>query len=129
MAHSSVASVALAVALKDLRVEWRTKTAFLSAMVFAVLVLAVLYFARNKTAVGDYALAPGALWVTFTFAGMLGLNRAFLLERDNRALDGLRLTPASPTGRDCPGRSPSDCPAWPYSPVTWSSPASGVAAG
>lgn len=98
MAGSSVASVAFAVAAKDLRVEWRTKTAFISSMVFAVLVLAVLYFARDKTAVGDFAIAPGALWVTFTFAGMLGLNRAFLIERENRALDGLRLTPASPTG-------------------------------
>ncbi len=89
--------VALAVARKDLKVEWRTKTAFISSLVFAVLVLAVLYFARDKTSVGDYDLAPGALWVTFTFAGMLGLNRAFLLERENRALDGLRLTPTSPT--------------------------------
>ena len=87
----------VAVARKDLKVEWRTKTAFMSSLVFAVLVLAVLYFARDKTAVGDYDIAPGALWVTFTFAGMLGLNRAFLLERENRALDGLRLTPVTPT--------------------------------
>ncbi len=97
MAASSLMGVALAIARKDLKVEWRTKTAFISSLVFAVLVLAVLYFARDKTSVGDYDLAPGALWVTFTFAGMLGLNRAFLLERENRALDGLRLTPTSPT--------------------------------
>ncbi len=89
--------VTAAIARKDLKVEWRTKTAFVSSLVFAVLVLAVLYFARDKTSVGDYDLAPGALWVTFTFAGMLGLNRAFLLERENRALDGLRLTPTTPT--------------------------------
>jgi heme exporter protein B len=89
--------VTFAVARKDLQVEWRTKTAFVSALVFAVLVLAVLYFARDKTSVGDFDMAPGALWVTFTFAGMLGLNRAFLLERENRALDGLRLTAASPS--------------------------------
>jgi len=89
--------VTLAVARKDLKVEWRTKTAFVSSLVFAVLVLAVLYFARDKTSVGDFDLAPGALWVTFTFAGMLGLNRAFLIERENRALDGLRLTPTTPT--------------------------------
>ena len=89
--------VTLAVARKDLKVEWRTKTAFMSSLVFAVLVLAVLYFARDKTSVGDFDLAPGALWVTFTFAGMLGLNRAFLIERENRALDGLRLTPTTPT--------------------------------
>ena len=66
-------------------------------MVFAVLVLAVLYFARDPTAVGAVDIAPGALWVTFTFAAMIGLNRAFLLERENRALDGLLMTPASPT--------------------------------
>lgn len=98
MPRSSTAAVAFAVAAKDLKVELRTKTAFVSSLVFAVLVLAVLYFARDKTTVGDFDLAPGALWVTFTFAGMLGLNRAFLLERENRALDGLRLTPASATG-------------------------------
>lgn len=86
-----------AVARKDLKVEWRTKTAFMSSLVFAVLVLAVLYFARDKTSVGDFDIAPGALWVTFTFAGMLGLNRAFLIERENRALDGLRLSPVTPT--------------------------------
>jgi heme exporter protein B len=87
----------LAVAGKDLLVEQRTKTAFFSSLVFAILVLTILYFARDATAVSDLDLAPGALWVTFTFAGMLGLNRAFLLERENRAVDGLRLSPATPT--------------------------------
>jgi len=96
MPRSSGLQVTLAVAAKDLAIELRTKTAFVSSLVFAVLVLAVLYFARDKTAVSDLDLAPGALWVTITFGGMLGLNRAFLLERENRALDGLRLTPASP---------------------------------
>lgn len=88
---------ALAVAAKDVKIEWRTKTAFASAIVFAVLVLAVLYFARDPTAVAALDIAPGALWVTFTFAAMLGLNRAFLLERENRALDGLLLAPIEPS--------------------------------
>jgi heme exporter protein B len=83
---------ALAIAGKDLAVEWRTKTAFVSSMTFAVLVLAVLYFARDPTAVSALDLAPSALWVTFTFAAMIGLNRAFLLERENRAMDGILLT-------------------------------------
>ena len=86
-----------AIVAKDAVVEWRTKTAFLSALVFAILVLSVLYFARDPTAVSSLAVAPGALWVTFTFAAMLGLNRAFLLERENRAMDGLLLTPAPRT--------------------------------
>lgn len=86
-----------AIVAKDAVVEWRTKTAFLSALVFAILVLSVLYFARDPTAVSSLAIAPGALWVTFTFAAMLGLNRAFLLERENQAMDGLLLTPAPRT--------------------------------
>lgn len=85
--------VVLALVAKDLRIEWRTKTAFVSALVFAVLVLAILYFARDPTDVSDLAIAPSALWVTFTFAAMLGLNRAFLVERENLALDGILLAP------------------------------------
>lgn len=85
--------VVVAIAAKDLAIEWRTKTALVSSLAFAVLVLAVLFFARDPTVVGALDVAPGALWVTFTFAAMLGMNRAFLLERDNGALDGLLLTP------------------------------------
>ncbi|GIW52692.1 MAG: heme ABC transporter permease [Gemmatimonadales bacterium] len=86
------AQVVWAIAAKDLAIEWRTKTAFVSALAFAVLVLAVLYFARDPTAVASLDVAPGALWVTFSFAAMLGLNRAFLLEQENRALDGVLLS-------------------------------------
>jgi heme exporter protein B len=92
-----VARAAWHIAVKDLAIEWRTKTAFASGLVFAVLVLAVLYFSRDPTAVSSQAIAPGAIWVTFTFASMLGLNRAFLLEREQRALDGILLTPAPRT--------------------------------
>lgn len=87
----------ITVAAKDLAIEWRTKTAFVSGLVFAVLVLAILYVARDATVVSALDVAPGVLWVTFTFAAMIGLNRAFLLERENRALDGLLLTPVPPT--------------------------------
>ncbi len=87
------ARVVWAIIAKDAMVEWRTKTAFLSAMVFAILVLSILFFARDPTAVSSLDVAPGALWVTFTFAAMVGLNRAFLLERENGAMDGMLLTP------------------------------------
>jgi heme exporter protein B len=86
---------AWAIAVKDIAIEWRTKTAFASGLVFAVLVLAVLFFSRDPTAVSSQDIAPGALWVTFTFAAMLGLNRAFLLEREMHGLDGILLTPVS----------------------------------
>lgn len=89
------ARAVLLLAAKDLRIEWRTRTAFVSALAFAVLVLAVIFFSRDATAVSAGAIAPGALWVTFAFATMLGMHRAFGVERDRHALDGLLLSPAS----------------------------------
>jgi heme exporter protein B len=39
------------------------------------------------------AVAPGVLWVTFTFAGVLTLGRAFAREQDRGTLEGLLLSP------------------------------------
>src|SRR6266568_5023287 len=83
------------VAAKDLLVEFRSRTAILSAAVFVVLVLVVFNFGRDPTAVSNVDLAPSILWVTFTFAAILALNRAFQLELENQALDGLLLSPIS----------------------------------
>ena len=86
------------VARKDLVLEFRTRTAFLSTVVFTVLVLTVFNFGRDPTAVATIDLAPSILWVTFTFAAMLALNRAFQLELENGALEGLLVSPLSPRG-------------------------------
>lgn len=82
-------------ARKDLLVEFRSRTAILSAVVFVILVLMVFNFGRDPTAFPTAALAPSILWVTFTFAAILALNRAFQLELENQALDGLLLAPIS----------------------------------
>src|SRR5213075_2967984 len=82
-------------ARKDLILEFRTRTALLSAVVFTALVLTVFNFGRDPTAVAAVDLAPSILWVTFTFAAMLALNRAFQLELENQALEGLLLAPVS----------------------------------
>ena len=86
------------VARKDLVLEFRTRTALLSTVVFTVLVLTVFNFGRDPTAVAIIDLAPSVLWVTFTFAAMLALNRAFQLELENGALEGLLASPLSPRG-------------------------------
>jgi heme exporter protein B len=78
---------------KDLVVEFRSRTAILSAATFVVLVLVVFNFGRDPTAVSAVDLAPSILWVTFTFAAILALNRAVQLELENQALDGLLLAP------------------------------------
>jgi heme exporter protein B len=87
--------VALAVAAKDLRIEHRSKTALVSAIAFAVLVLVIFNFARDAAVLSREMLAPSVLWITFTFSGVIALNRSFTLERENAALDGLLLAPVS----------------------------------
>jgi heme exporter protein B len=83
------------VAWKDLRVEHRSKTALVSAIAFAALVLVIFNFARDAAAVSREMLAPSVLWITFSFSGVIALNRSFALERENAALDGLLLAPVS----------------------------------
>jgi heme exporter protein B len=79
----------LLVARKDLAIEWRTRTAFFSAMLFALLGATIFYFAWDPTAVAAPDLAPGVLWVIFTFSGLLGLQRSFGVEQADRAIDAL----------------------------------------
>lgn len=92
---ASALRTALAVAAKDIRLELRSRTALLSAIVFSALVLVVFNFARDPTAVAAVDLAPGILWVTFAFGAVIALNRAFYVERENAALDGILLAPVS----------------------------------
>lgn len=82
---------------KDLQLEFRSRTALTSALVFTALVLVVFEHGRDPTAVPTLNLAPSILWVTFSFAAMLALNRAFQAELENQALDGLLLAPISRT--------------------------------
>ena len=87
--------VALTVAAKDLRVELRSRTALISAITFAALVLVIFNYARDPAEVSRQSLAPSVLWITFSFAGVVALNRSFSLERENAALDGMLLAPVS----------------------------------
>jgi heme exporter protein B len=81
------------VARKDLSIELRTRTAFFSALVFALLGLTIFYFAWDPTGVSAIDLAPGVLWVIFTFSGLLGLQRSFSMEQADRAMDALLAAP------------------------------------
>ena len=92
MAPSLVAG-AILIARKDLAIEYRTRSAFVSAVVFALLAIVIFNFAWDPTAVSAIDLAPGVLWVTFTFAGLLGLHRSFGVELADHAMDGLLASP------------------------------------
>jgi heme exporter protein B len=86
------------IAKKDLTIEFRTKSGLFSALVFALLGLVIFYYAWDPTAVSTIDLAPGVLWVVFTFSGLLGLNRSFAIEQSEHAIEGLLVSPASRSG-------------------------------
>lgn len=91
----SVLATALLVARKDLLIEYRTRSAFLAALTFALLAVVIFRFSWDPTAVAAIDLAPGVLWVIFVFSGLLGLHRSFGGEQADRAIDGLLAAPVS----------------------------------
>jgi len=78
---------------KDLAVEMRSRERLIAMLVFALIVILVFSFAFDLRVQDAAAVAPGVLWVTFSFAGMLGLGRSFVREREDGCLDGLLLCP------------------------------------
>jgi heme exporter protein B len=87
----------LAILWKDLRIEWRTREMLSSLVVLGVLLVATLGFAGQAgTVEASAGRLGGALWVSFLFAGMLGIQRSFLLEREDGGLSGLLVSPLDP---------------------------------
>ena len=64
-------------------------------LVFGLVVIVLFNFALNVDAQLEDRLAPGVLWVTFAFSGVLAMNRAYALEKDRGSLEGLLLCPVS----------------------------------
>ncbi len=89
----TVLHAALAIAVKDLRIERRNRTALITAVAFAILVQLIFVFAREAASVTLRILAPSVLWITMSLAGLVILNRSFYLERENAALEGILLAP------------------------------------
>lgn len=82
-----------AIIKKDIVTELRTKELFSSMLIFALLVIVIFNFAFGfSTQLLDLA-APAMLWISFIFAGVLGLSRSFALEKEGNAVIGMLLTP------------------------------------
>ena len=76
---------------KDLLLELRTREALASLVMLVVLILLTFTFALDPE--GARAAAPAVLWVTLIFAGLLAVQRTFLVERESGAWYGLLLGP------------------------------------
>jgi heme exporter protein B len=82
-----------AIVRKDLAAEWRSRELFTSMLVFSLLVILIFNFALELDPRTRTSVTAGVLWVTFTFAGTLGLNRSMAVEKDRGCMDGLLLAP------------------------------------
>ena len=87
----------VAIIWKDLAAEWRSRELISSMLVFALLVIFIFNFALELNPQMRATLTSGILWVTFVFAGTLGLNRSMAVEKDRGCLDGLLLAPVDRT--------------------------------
>ena len=78
---------------KDVRYELRSKQMWTGMGLFALLVLVIFNFAFDLRVDNAAAIAPGALWVAFVFASLLGLGRTIAAEREIGSMDRLLLCP------------------------------------
>lgn len=81
---------------KDLLLEFRTKERISSLFVLSLLIVLVFVFALSPQQIQGPEVEAALLWVTLVFAGMLSLQRAFLLEQERGCFSGLLLTPIEP---------------------------------
>ena len=86
--------VFLAILWKDVRQEFRRRELILVMTVFALVVLIMFNFALGVAPDSPTHVAAAVMWIAFTFAGTLGLNRSMAMERDDQCLRALLLSPA-----------------------------------
>ncbi len=82
-----------AIVWKDLRSEMRTRQAWMSMGLFALLTLVVFNFAFDLRVENLATVGPGALWIAFIFASILGLSRNITVEQDRGPMDRLLIAP------------------------------------
>lgn len=82
-----------AVVWKDIAAEWRSREMFSAMLIFSLLVAFIFNFSLDLNPKIQRDITGGMLWVTFAFAGTLGLNRSMAIEKDRACLDGLLLAP------------------------------------
>jgi heme exporter protein B len=86
-----------AIVWKDFVTELKTRELLSAMFIFALLVILIFIFSINLSIVKASEVGPGILWVAFLFAGTIGLNRSFMLEKENGCIMGLMLVPADRT--------------------------------
>lgn len=83
------------IALKDLRLEFRTGGRLLAMIAFVVLAGFLFAFALDRSAVAGRDVAAALTWLVILFASTAGAGRIFDAEEEEGAFRHLLLTPVS----------------------------------
>jgi heme exporter protein B len=89
--RSTWAEQTWAVVRKDVLLEARSRVNLNAMLFFAGMVLLIFSFALGPNPARLQESAGGLLWLAFTFSGILAFGRAYQLESENDAFEGLLL--------------------------------------
>ena len=84
-----------AVAWKDIVLEVRSREIIIAISIFCLLSIIIFNFALSAVPQTATLVAPGILWVSLSFGGIIGLIRIFALESESNAMDAILLSPIS----------------------------------
>ncbi|CAB4947053.1 unannotated protein [freshwater metagenome] len=79
------------IAGKDLRIEMRSRILLSQVLPFGAIVVLLFAFALDPDRGVLARVAPGLFWITVLLAALLAIGRAFSIEQQHGARDGLRL--------------------------------------
>ena len=81
------------IVVRDLTLEWRRRTDFLSTLFFFVIVVSLFPLGIGPELNLLRTIAPGVVWVAALLASMLALGRLFISDFHDGTLEQLLLTP------------------------------------
>ena len=81
--------------MKDLMIELRTGEVVSTSAFFGVIVVIMSSISFRESPKTDPQVAAGAIWLSTAFAAILSLSRTWQRERQDRAFDGLIVSPLS----------------------------------
>lgn len=95
-AQSRLLPQALAIAGKDLRVEWVSRVTTVRVVPFAGVLVLLFAVALDPDRGLLPRVAPGLFWLAVLLSALLAIGRAFSVERENAAGSGLLLSGLDP---------------------------------
>jgi heme exporter protein B len=89
--------IAALVAAKDLRIERRSRVITNQILPFAAVTMVMFAFALDADTVLE-RVAPGLVWLATLFSLLVLVQRAYVIETEDGALDALRVAGVDPVG-------------------------------